>query len=263
VLVGRSLGGAACAVLIVVSGCGHEAPTASAPVVSKAAQPAAETPSASAAPSWRVIGTSVQGRPLRTLTVGHGLRKVLFIGGIHGDEAEGAYSTSQLPAAFADADLADAVTLTILEDANPDGRAAARRVNANEVDINRNFPAKNFDGAGPASGGEALSQPESRAVVDAIDGTAPELVIVLHSWEAREFINFDGPARPIADRFSVSSGLPVTASDEFAATPGSLGSYIGRDRGIPLLTIELRKGSDPQADWERIRRAVLEAIRGQ
>ena len=122
------------------------------------ATPATSPPTtvATNADGWEAVGTSVQGRPIRARTLGHGPRKVLFIGGIHGDETEGAYSTAELPAAFEAAGLADAVTLTILEDANPDGRAAGTRDNANGVDINRTFPAKNFD---TSNGGEPVSQP--------------------------------------------------------------------------------------------------------
>ena len=211
---------------------------------------------------WQVRGVSVQGRPIRTLTLGHGLRKVLFIGGIHGDEPEGGYSTAQLPAAFEAAGLADAVTLTILEDANPDGRAAFKRENANGVDINRNFPAANFDTGNPAYGGAPLSQPESRLVFDLINRLSPALVLVVHSWVDKQFVNFDGPARRIAERFSADSGMPLTPSGDFAPTPGSLGSYVGRDRRTPVVTIELRKGSDPKMDWEQIHSALLNAIAG-
>lgn len=242
------------------TGCGGEAAPAPAPT-SQASPPSAPT---AAEPRGRqVVGTSVQGRPLRVLTVGHGARKVLFVGGIHGDEAEGAYTTEQLPAEFAAAGLAAEVTLSILEDANPDGRAAATRGNANGVDINRNFPATNFDASNPAAGGEPLSQPESRAVVETIERTRPALVIVMHSWAERQFINFDGPAGQAAEQFSASSGMPVAESKSFAATPGSLGSYAGRDRGIALITVELRKGSDPRDDWNRIRGALIDAIRGR
>ena len=214
------------------------------------------------ADGWDVVGTSVQGRPIRVKTFGHGPRRVLFVGGIHGDEQEGAYATTQLPAAFTDAGLTDAVTLTILEDANPDGRANGTRGNAKGVDINRNFPATNFDTSNPAYGGSPLSQPESRAVYDTIGRIGPDLVLVAHSWEGRHFVNFDGPAGPIAERFSADSGLPVEESSSFAPTPGSLGSYVGRDRGTPILTIELLKGSDPRADWDQIRTALLHAIGG-
>lgn len=239
-----------------VVSCGH--PASSAEDVLTTPPPSA----AVAGNGWRVLGVSVQGRPIRTLTLGHGLRKVLFIGGIHGDEPEGGYSTTQLPAAFEAAGLADAVTLTILEDANPDGRAAFKRGNANGVDINRNFPASNFDTSNPAYGGAPLTQPESRLLFDLISRLSPDLVLVVHSWVDKQFVNFDGPARQIAERFSVDSGMPLTPSGDFAPTPGSLGSFVGRDRRTPVVTIELRKGSDPKVDWEQIHSAVLNAIAG-
>ncbi len=217
---------------------------------------------AGADPAWQSTGTSVQGRPIRVQTVGHGPRRVLFIGGIHGDEAEGSYTTAELPAAFTRAGLSDRVTLTIVEDANPDGRVAKTRGNANGVDINRNFPASNFDPTDPVNGGKPLTQPETRAVYDLIEDTSPDLVIVVHSWQDKQFINYDGPARDIAERFAATSGLPLTRSNEFAPTPGSLGSYAGRDRKRPLVTIEFLKGSDPKADWEQVRDALLDAISG-
>ena len=227
-------------------------------------QPAPPPPSPppSAAAGWEVAGTSVQGRPLRLLTVGHGPRKVLFIGGIHGDEPEGGITTAELPKAFESAGLAGEAALTVFEDANPDGRAAGTRGNANGVDVNRNFPASNFDSTDPSSGGKALSEPEARVVVETIDRITPNLVIVAHSWVGRQFINFDGPAREIADRFSAASGLPVEESSSFAPTPGSLGSYFGRDRKIPILTIEVLRGTEPTAVWEHLREALLQAIRG-
>ncbi|CAM3915836.1 DUF2817 domain-containing protein [Mycobacterium frederiksbergense] len=223
-------------------------------------EPLPQQPAAVAVQDWQIVGSSVQNRPIRARTYGTGLRKVLFVGGIHGDEPEGSYTTSQLPAAFGAAGLATTVALTILEDANPDGRAAGTRGNANGVDVNRNFPATNFDADNPANGGTPLSQPEARALAETIDRIKPDLVMVAHSWAGREFINFDGPARELAERFSATSGLPVEASTEFAPTPGSLGSYIGRDRGIPLLTIEVLKGSDPRAVWDKLRPALLQAI---
>jgi murein peptide amidase A len=229
---------------------------------STSTMPPATVPS-STGDGWEIVGTSVQGRPIRIRAVGHGPRRVLFIGGIHGDEPEGAYATAELPGAFDDAGLADGVTLTILEDANPDGRAAGTRGNANGVDVNRNFPASNFDTTNASNGGSPLSQPEARAVYNTIERIDPALVLVAHSWAGRQFINFDGPAREIAERFAASSGLPVQESSAFAPTPGSLGSYFGRDRGTSVLTVEVLKGSDPKKVWEQLRTALLQAIGGR
>ncbi|RAV06236.1 hypothetical protein DQP55_24025 [Mycolicibacterium sp. GF69] len=234
------------------------APATPIPTVSEPKHP----PAAPSATGWETVGTSVQGRPIRALTVGRGARKVLFIGGIHGDEPEGSVTTTELPAAFEAAGLAESVTLTILEDANPDGRAVGARGNAKGVDVNRNFPAKNFDTADPSSGGQPASEPEARAIIQTVDRIGPALILVAHSWAGRQFINFDGPAREIAERFSEASGLLVEESSSFAPTPGSLGSYFGRDRGIAVLTIEVLKGSDPRAVWDRLRPALLRVIGG-
>lgn len=78
----------------------------------------------------------------------------------------------------------------------------------------------------------------------------------------RQFVNFDGPAREVAEGFGASSGLPVQESSSFAPPRGSLGSYFGRDRGTPVLTFEVLKGSDSQVVWEQLRDALLQAIGG-
>jgi len=212
---------------------------------------------------WQVAGTSVQGRHIRIQSLGSGPRKVLYIGGIHGDEPEGERTTAALPAAFLSSGLGEAVALTIIEDANPDGRAAKTRENANGVDINRNFPASNFDHTSSVSGGTPLSQPEAQVLHDLIEKVRPDLVVAMHSWNGRQFVNFDGPAESIAVQFSKESGLPVSESNSLAATPGSLGSYVGRDRGIPVITIELMKGSDPQINWELVKDPLIHLIGGR
>src|SRR4051794_5620166 len=69
---------------------------------------------------WKVVGKSVQGRPILMKRFGHGPKKVVWLGGIHGDEIEGSVATANLPAAFAAAHLENKVTLVVIWDANPD-----------------------------------------------------------------------------------------------------------------------------------------------
>lgn len=209
---------------------------------------------------WGELARSVENRPLRSRTVGHGPRQVLWIGGIHGNEREGRVATAELPAAFlALPEAAERVTLTLVEDANPDGSAARRRTNAHGVDLNRNFPATNFRG-GRSGGSEPLSQPEARALYDLIEQLEPDLVLVAHSWPDACFVNFDGPAREIGERFAATSGWPVRESGDLHATPGSLGSWVGVTLRRPILTLEYRRGTDPAAGWAETRAAILEAI---
>ena len=192
-----------------------------------------------------------------------GPRKVLWIGGIHGDEPQGIMATRALPGAFGAAGLGHRVTLTILEDDNPDGRALHTRDNANHVDLNRNFPARNFDATNPEYGSTALSQPESRALYNLIQQVCPELVIACHAFRGDQLINFDGPGAVIAAQFSALSGLRVEPSGDLGAgTPGSLGSLVRVDRRTVILTIEFLRGSDPSADWKKIQDAVLAVVAG-
>ena len=211
---------------------------------------------------WVELGTSVAGRSVRARTFGKGARRVLWIGGIHGNEPEGRTATDELPEAFGARGLATTVTLTILEDLNPDGSARRTRQNANGVDLNRNFPARNFDQKRAAFGEQPLSQPESRVLHDLILAFDPHLVIVAHSWRGRHFINFDGPAEGLAKHFARVSGYPLVRSTEFAATPGSLGSWVGRDLAKPILTLEYLNGKNPRAAWSETREAILDAIAG-
>lgn len=207
---------------------------------------------------WQSIGETVQGRPIRYRKHGTGYRHVLWIGGIHGDEIEGVVATQQLPVALhAEPGLANRVTLHIVEDMNPDGRAIRRRTNANKIDLNRDFPSTN------RRRGAGLSQPESRAVHDLILRLQPDLVIVAHSWGGRYFINFDGPARTLAHLFSKYSGFPVVPSSSIAATPGSMGSWCGWDMNIPILTLEWKRGTPPELAWRSTKEAILAVVRGK
>lgn len=211
-------------------------------------------------PRWERIGTSVEGRPLKVARLGRGPRRVLWIGGIHGDEREGRVATAELPRELQMTPGAlEQVTLTILEDVNPDGSARNTRGNANGVDLNRNYPAGNFK-PNRLFGKEPLDQPESKALHDLILDERPHLVIVAHSWRGDHFINFDGPAAHLAERFSQLSGYRVKASDDIAPTPGSLGSWVGRTRQVPILTLEYLRGKEPWTAWNETKAAILAVV---
>jgi murein peptide amidase A len=213
-------------------------------------------------PQWQVAGHSVEGRPLRVLRTGHGPRRVLWVGGIHGDEREGHFATAELPRTFAATPGASAaVTLTVLEDANPDGSARDSRYNRNRVDLNRNYPARNYL-PGEGRGASPLDQPEAKVLHDLVLDERPHLVIVAHAWRNDHFVNFDGPALQLAQTFSRLSGFRVQPSDKIAPTPGSLGSWVGRTLGLPILTIEYERGTDPRAAWIDTRQAILAVILG-
>ncbi len=122
---------------------------------------------------------------------------------------------------------------------NPDGMQFNKRTNANDVDLNRNYPTKNwqlteknefFGGESPAS------EIETKFMVEVLEEYQPELILALHA--PFKIVNYDGPAKEIAEKIGQIINYPVEASIGYP-TPGSFGTYCGVERNIPTITLEL------------------------
>lgn len=197
-----------------------------------------------------VIGESLGGRSIATETFGRGPVRVYLIGSIHGDEREGRSALEDIRRELARS--TGGTTVRLVTDMNPDGSVAGTRANGAGVDLNRNWPAKNFRAA-KGRGGEPLSEPEAAAVHADVVRFDPHMVIVLHSARGGPFVNFDGPdaARQLAESFaagarSAGDSRWRVVEDMGYPTPGSMGSYFGVDRGVPILTVELRRGDEAE-----------------
>jgi len=183
----------------------------------------------------QVAGRSVQGRQIDVLTFGTGERTILFLASIHGSERAGTplmekfteYLRENGQCRF----LPD-MRIVIIPVANPDGFAAKTRHNANNIDLNRNFPADNREND-KTKGLWAFSEPESRCIANLIDIYKPKSVITFH--EALNCIDYDGPAQGYADSLAIYCDIPVK---RIGSRPGSLGSYTGNTLGIPIITLE-------------------------
>src|SRR5205085_2653335 len=92
------------------------------------------------APTYLTFGKSVKGRDITAMIYGAGKKRVLVFGGIHGDEQNTTVVARSLAVHLNTETLPQNLTVIILPDVNPDGLMAQTRVNANGVDINRNFP---------------------------------------------------------------------------------------------------------------------------
>lgn len=204
------------------------------------------------------IGKSVEGRPIGMVRFGNGAGPVLIIGAIHGDEPTSEYVARRLIEVLA---ASRGSGVAVIPCANPDGFAAHHRTNAHGVDLNRNFPAANWKctGRGLNIGGhEPLSEPESAALHNVIESLKPRLIISIHSMRS-PCDNFDGPAEQVAEVMSRSNGYPIRANIGYP-TPGSLGSWAGIDRRIPIITLELPRAQSGDAAWLANREALLNAI---
>lgn len=207
---------------------------------------------ASYTPDWQRAGTSLEGRPIEYAVFGDGPTTVMLIAGIHGDEEAGTPLLEELARRFAEYGSGlpwmRGKSVVVLPALNPDGLAADRRHNANGVDLNRNFPARNFEGS-RRRGEEPLTEPESRALHDLVLELRPHHVLTFHMPVG--VIDYDGPAGALAQQVSEESGLPVK---QLGSRPGSLGSWLGVDLEIPTLTVELPAsdhGITRAEAWER------------
>jgi protein MpaA len=158
---------------------------------------------------------------------------ILIIGCFHGDEPQGKYLIDEYLKIKPDTNLLFIPCL------NEYGFEHNVRTNKNGVDLNRNFPTKNwilskkdnfFGGCEPAS------EEETRFVFDIIEKYKPKLILTLHA--PYKVVNFDGPAKEIADKMSKIIGYPVEESIGYP-TPGSFGTWAGVERQIPTITLEL------------------------
>ena len=179
--------------------------------------------------------------PLKSRTP---LGKVLLIGGIHGDE----YSSVSVVFKWMHtlekfhSGLFHWHFVPLL---NPDGllRKKSQRMNANNVDLNRNFPMKgwheatqnywvNNTNSNPRRypGNDPLSEPETGWLAEEINGFQPDVIVSVHAPHG--VVDYDGPK-------DGPYKLGRLYLQMIGTYPGSLGNYAGVQKNIPVVTIEL------------------------
>ncbi|HSS40568.1 MAG TPA: M14 family zinc carboxypeptidase [Polyangia bacterium] len=217
-----------------------------------------EREAAVAALGFDEIGRSTEGRPIVARRFGGPGAPLLVMGGIHGDEPASVDALLDLLARLPGAPVA--APFWLVPAANPDGLWAGRKNSARDVDLNRNFPARSFrtdHAPGYFPGLAPLSEPETRAVAELIAREDPCGAVAVHAPFA--CVNYDGPAAAWAEAVSRACGWPARGDIGYP-TPGSFGSWLGLDEGLPVLTLELPPG--PLGGFREQAAAALEAALG-
>lgn len=179
---------------------------------------------------------------------------VLVVGGIHGDEF------SSVSVVFKWMEIlgrnhSGLFHWRIAPLMNPDGLLAteAQRMNANGVDLNRNFPTPGWaeesqhywvqrTGSNPRRypGGAAMSEPETRWLVAEVERFRPDVIVAVHAPYG--ILDFDGHTEAPQRLGNLYLNLLGTY-------PGSLGNF-GVQRNIPVITIELPSAGAMPSDRE-------------
>lgn len=190
-------------------------------------------------------GVSFRGRSLEWLAPATGVCRTLVIAGIHGEEPETTVILSRALRCL-EAPPSHVACVPVV---NPDGILLGTRGNGRGVDLNRNFPASNWQNdpvdyrwhvdepeAPPVSietGDAPGSEPESRALIDLVDRLGPDRIVALHAPLAC----IDDPDRSLVGAWLAErTGLPLVTEIGYP-TPGSMGSW-AIERGLPLITWE-------------------------
>lgn len=135
-------------------------------------------------------GTSVEGRTIKSITLGRGKLKILMWSQMHGNESTTTKAVLDLINFLnTNSDLANIIlsncTIKIVPILNPDGAMAYTRVNANGVDLNRDAQER--------------TQPESVVLRKVYDGFKPDFCFNLH--DQRTIFNVGNTSKPATVSF--------------------------------------------------------------
>ncbi|MBT4791311.1 MAG: hypothetical protein HON90_07055 [Halobacteriovoraceae bacterium] len=227
--------------------------------------------------TWHHVRSSHWGNPIVWHTFGNEeahkqkpLNTTMILCGVHGDEIT--------PIKFCFDVIADLKKnphiigdglVIVAPIVTPDSffRKKPTRTNGRGIDVNRNFPTKDWNALAKKMwvnrygkdkrrfpGYKSLSEQETIFQVNLIKRYKPNKIVSVHS--PLTLIDYDGPALSHGKQSS-GEQLLIQMSDKagkyrvnnYPFFPGSLGNWAGNERHIPTYTLEL-----PNSDWNKTKR---------
>lgn len=188
---------------------------------------------------------------------------ILLIGGVHGDEPEGVRLAEELLSWLQSPEAEEARPWILIPCLNPDGYAKNERTNARGVDLNRNFPCRDWTSEakapryypGPTPGSEI----EVQALVRLIEVEKPQLIIHFHSWEPC-VVYTGAPGKKAAE--VLARGTPYECREDIGyPTPGSLGQFGWIEHNIPVICIEEQEHIDLEKVWPNFKQGLTSLLK--
>ncbi len=177
----------------------------------------------------------------------------LIIAGTHGDETASMVALSCAIRSIQTGTLKHDVVISV----NPDGNQLGTRANANQVDLNRAFPTKNWNSSGEvyrwstnsdvrdvkvSTGSEFPRESEVTHLIELINERKPKFIVSFHDPLAC----IDDPDKTeLAQWLASKFNLPLV-EDVGYDTPGSFGTWC-KEQAIPCVTVEFPPISNDEA----------------
>jgi len=209
--------------------------------------------------------TSIQNNPLIYTTIGNinAKERFLIMCGVHGDEITPIKFCFDLLKNIEN--KLDDIFIIIAPMVSPDSFLTEKptRTNHNGVDVNRNFPTKNWDKLALKKwkhryrsdkrrfpGHKSNSEEETKFQIELITDYRPTNIISVHA--PLTLLDYDGPSFTHDGKIhsaklflkEMSKRADNYRIKDYPVFPGSLGNYAGNELKIPTLTLEL-PSSDP------------------
>lgn len=213
-------------------------------------------------PRQEVIGKSVEGRDITAYTYGNGKKRIMFVGGIHGGYEWNSVLLANKLVDYLSANpvaIPENLTILVIPVINPDGEhKTPGRLNANKVDLNRNFDCKwkpegMWKGNIVSAGTKPFSEPETRALRDFVLKNNPTVVVFWHSQANAVYASeCEAGILPetlkIMAAYSDASGYPAIKSFDSYEVTGDAEGWLA-SINIPAITVELK--THDTIEWDK------------
>lgn len=233
------------------------------------------------------LGTSVEGRPIMAYNYGDGEERLVFVGGIHGG-----YSWNTVLVAYELMDhleknpevIPDNVRVTVIPVMNPDAlsvvvdsdgrfesgdvsvakaKTIESRLNANDVDLNRNFDCDwqeegTWQSRTVSGGDSVFSEPESQAFRNYVASSTPAGVVVWYSAAGGVFASscHNSVSKETSDLtriFAEASGYKAYEEFDFYEITGDMVNWLAKEK-IPAISVLL--SNHTEVEWDKNRKGI-------
>jgi hypothetical protein len=227
------------------------------------------------------IGKSLKDNDIFVYKFGNSAQKILFMGGIHGNEVGTVKLMHRLVNRLHKSTEKPQVEVYIVPCLNPDGHKIAKknpdyfgggrhgRFNSNDVDLNRNFETENFSsksnwffGDSNVSiycGEKAFSEPESKGLSDFIKNNNISTVYSFHNRGKEVMGGSDALSQKLTKNFINKTGYKYVTEESWKnmKQTGTLKEWC-ENNGVAYIEVEssTRYGSD----WKNQKNAIIGAI---